>query len=389
MFLAANREELRSRPSVPPKIVRENGDGTWFGGRDQVAGGTWLGVNPHGLLVAITNRKDRPLPVAPCSRGLLCRKLLQCRNVDAAVDDCRNLLQAKPFAGFNLLILSPEKGVVVAAGRETRFHEIPPGLHVLTNAGFNVPEDARGELARREFETLLAKCSTDTPFVPATLIGEAAEICGQTSSDPSQPDLCLQNETHGTVSATIVAMPEDKSLAEYWFADGPPCTALFQSHSAEFRTLLAEKPIVSTHRINLKGPWEFEWITEASPCCPAVTSGRVTMPADWQSLFGDSSGRAIFRRRFNTPTNLTPADRVFAVFDAIGGIGSVSLNGVKIGNLVSSTAPQQFAMSHALQRFNELTVALQYDHVRDGRDCHRKPECLKRVSCNLHGSAVS
>ena len=55
-------------------------------GRDLRVGGTWLGVNEHGLLVGILNRRqnengdnDSPTPT-PRSRGLLCMDLLQLRN---------------------------------------------------------------------------------------------------------------------------------------------------------------------------------------------------------------------------------------------------------------------------------------------------------------------
>ena len=48
---------VRHRKSLtdPPRILA---------GRDPYAGGTWLGVNEHGVLVAVTNRRKTPRPLA-------------------------------------------------------------------------------------------------------------------------------------------------------------------------------------------------------------------------------------------------------------------------------------------------------------------------------------
>jgi beta-galactosidase/beta-glucuronidase len=111
---------------------------------------------------------------------------------------------------------------------------------------------------------------------------------------------------------------------------------------------------MATHRIHLKGPWELE-----SP--DPTSTGRVTMPADWQSLFGTAAGRAVFRRRFHSPTNLEPDDRVWLVFDGVGGQGTVRINGEDVGRLQSSDQPQRFDIFATLQPFNEATVELEFD----------------------------
>src|SRR6185437_4709107 len=83
ILLAANREESLVRPTalpelrfVAPRVLC---------GLDLVAHGTWLGVNQHGLVVAVTNRPfPKPLGTSP-SRGQLCRRLLTLRSAcDAA-----------------------------------------------------------------------------------------------------------------------------------------------------------------------------------------------------------------------------------------------------------------------------------------------------------------
>ena len=83
ILLAANREEYLSRPTQYPKI--QPGAPRVVCGIDRQAGGTWLGVNQHGLLVTMTNRPKALAPLEPRSRGLLCRDLLDRRHARDAV----------------------------------------------------------------------------------------------------------------------------------------------------------------------------------------------------------------------------------------------------------------------------------------------------------------
>ena len=53
-MLAANRDELIARPSAPPGILSSSP--LIVGGRDLVAGGTWLAVRADGTICAVTNR---------------------------------------------------------------------------------------------------------------------------------------------------------------------------------------------------------------------------------------------------------------------------------------------------------------------------------------------
>src|SRR3954468_4047366 len=67
LVIVANRDERLDRASSPPSI--------WPGGflapRDDVAGGTWLGVNPSGVFVGITNRYLGSQDATRVSRGAL------------------------------------------------------------------------------------------------------------------------------------------------------------------------------------------------------------------------------------------------------------------------------------------------------------------------------
>jgi uncharacterized protein with NRDE domain len=57
LVVAANRDEMLDRPSDPPLPLSE--DPPRWGGRDRIAGGTWLAVDPCGRVGAVTNRHPR------------------------------------------------------------------------------------------------------------------------------------------------------------------------------------------------------------------------------------------------------------------------------------------------------------------------------------------
>src|SRR5437763_506886 len=84
LLVAANREEAYARGGTPPALWAE--PRAVVAGVDPQAGGTWLGVNAHGLLVAVTNRRLSHPPERPRSRGLLVRDLLAAPDALAAAD---------------------------------------------------------------------------------------------------------------------------------------------------------------------------------------------------------------------------------------------------------------------------------------------------------------
>ena len=52
LIVAANRDEQFTRPAVTMTVLRER-DPRVLGGRDELAGGTWLAVNEHGVVAEI------------------------------------------------------------------------------------------------------------------------------------------------------------------------------------------------------------------------------------------------------------------------------------------------------------------------------------------------
>src|SRR5437763_11333553 len=84
LVVAANRDELFDRPAVAMTILREAGPRI-LGGRDGLAGGTWLAVNERGVVGGLTNRPATKDP-AKRSRGELPIALARHTSAAAAVD---------------------------------------------------------------------------------------------------------------------------------------------------------------------------------------------------------------------------------------------------------------------------------------------------------------
>lgn len=113
-----------------------------------------------------------------------------------------------------------------------------------------------------------------------------------------------------------------------------------------------------THRMHLKGPWDFYWLDREEP------DGRAVMPMSWRELFGAESGRVEFRRKFNMPTNLEAHEHVWIVFDGIGGESTVSVNRELLGHIAADQSNAEFEITSLLNVHNELCVALSFDPAR-------------------------
>ncbi len=224
ILLAANREERFDRPSLAPRKYR--GPPSYVCGLDQQAGGTWLGVNQHGVVVAVTNRLRAGLTAAPRSRGLLCQDLLSCGSAKEAAAMANKALTAGTYAGANYLCLDSDHGVVIHAGPQIKTHDIEPGLHLLTNGDLDDPDDRVQTLARRLIDDGNLK-SVDR-FLEVT-----ACVCAHKSVVIRRPDA-------GTVSADQIAVTRNAADAVYRHAPGPPDRLDFDDYSDLLRAVLSD-----------------------------------------------------------------------------------------------------------------------------------------------------
>jgi uncharacterized protein with NRDE domain len=230
VVVAATRDEYYARPATAPQVLSD--DPRVIGGRDETSGGTWLGVTSGGLFVGLTNQRTYGAPdPALRSRGGVVLDALRTGS-KAGVRALLERLDAREHNAFNLLF-GDAGGLHVgyARGDDPRvaIEPVPDGFHVL-------PNDV---LDSREFPKVdRARALADVRADPAALIAVLRDHDMPDLADVHIPDgsalprelvrklhaVCIHTEAYGTRSASIVAL-EPGRVAEYWFADGPPCTA--------------------------------------------------------------------------------------------------------------------------------------------------------------------
>jgi uncharacterized protein with NRDE domain len=419
LVILANREEFYARPTAGPKLFPREGDKpAWMGGIDLLAGGTWLGINEFGLLVAVTNRRKQSPPENPPSRGLLCRSLLAFRDTASAVEAALRELDGNQYAGCNFLIGSRESAAVIEVGDVLTTTSLDPGLHLLANAALNDSADRRILRVRKEFERAGAIGIEDW-------FREALRVC-PLAADGDEPPICLKGRDRGTVSSTVLGLGQNPADSRYWYAPGPPDTTPYEDFTSQFRAMLtsragqavpdieppydsparravrhsltyglkardASSPAAATpsgaegaapapesnspYRILLRGPWQSEPLARAERDASgnlvwSVTAlpepATVRLPASWQDLFGPFRGRIRFRRRFHPPSSIEPTDRLFIVFDSVGGFGSISLNGQPLGKIETPTGISKLEVTGLLQVNNELAIELEFTDFDSG-----------------------
>ncbi len=229
LVLAANRDESLSRPSTPPTKLWSS---PWiFGGRDQVAGGTWLGINEKAMVACILNRKSL-LSSDPQkrSRGQLCLEVLK-RN---SLKDALAFLSSqnpKNYNPFNLLLASPQEAYVAYGTPETLILKpLTPGTYLLTNLNLNDPHCPR---IRHFYQSLTSASQLLDPSGSLEpFFSYLHRILSTHSPSPTNPQdqagLCLHMERYGTRSSSLVAYIPSSQNYRFLFAPGPPCQEGYQ-----------------------------------------------------------------------------------------------------------------------------------------------------------------
>ena len=230
IVIAANRDEYYSRAALGPRVLQQSP--TIWGGRDQQANGSWLGVNAYGLVVGLTNRRmseEQPHDEKRRSRGLLCLDALRLRRPEEVV----SWLAGEPddrYNPFNLLVMDAEAALWIAYDDKPSFTWLEPGLHILANRDLNDTESLRVQRARNLI-TPFQSCSLDA------LIPHLQCVCRDHQDDAADRDaLCMhRDETqYGTVSSSILTLTPALKRSRYLYADGHPCATAYQDYSGLF-----------------------------------------------------------------------------------------------------------------------------------------------------------
>ena len=224
LVVAANRDELLGRPSDPPLLLQP--DPPRWGGRDRVAGGTWLAVDPTGGVGAVTNR--HPGGVVPArddarrTRGALPLDALEGSDADALA--WMTSLEPGAYNPVNVLYASPTAALWTSLDddRGRRTTSLTPGIHVLAEQDVDDPADPKASHIRRQAASAL-EASPDA----GTLVSLLREVLRSHEAPVGGLPACIHGELHGTVSSATVCVAADGVRFDH--AEGPPCTTAFQT----------------------------------------------------------------------------------------------------------------------------------------------------------------
>ncbi len=220
--LAANRDELVARPASPPGRLSDKPP--VYGGRDLIAGGTWLAVTPDGRVAAVTNRRsDGQDEVGRDprrrSRGELPLAILR----SAATDERQTVESIRPgdYNPFNLLVMGSKRALVGhgAGGDRLDIVELQPGTHLLSVHDVDDADHSKEVRIRENLDRALSSVRLADACVEAmtTLLRDH----GSNSHD-GRDAVCIHGEKYGTVSASVVASSAERTLT-YRHAPGKPC----------------------------------------------------------------------------------------------------------------------------------------------------------------------
>lgn len=256
LLLAANRDELRSRPWRPP--ARHWPDRPEVvAGLDELAGGSWLGVNDHGVVAAVLNRVGTLGPAEDKrSRGELVLDALDFTDAASAAEILAEL-DPDAYRPFNLIIADaedafwlrhagslpgfgfrtsegtwreveavrmPDADPAAPQGRSMEIRPLPAGLSMITAHDLNDLGSARIRTYLPRFERAPLPDPEQGDWSGWIDCLAARDGAG---GDPRDAMTIVTGGDYGTVCSSLVALPEEGPPA-LWFAPGRPGEVPFE-----------------------------------------------------------------------------------------------------------------------------------------------------------------
>jgi uncharacterized protein with NRDE domain len=224
LLIAANRDELYQRPADPITVLRD-GQPRILGGRDELAGGTWLAVNEHGLVAALTNQPATARDPARRSRGELPLAFTAYPDAKTAATEVCARLEPAAYNPCWMLVGDRQAlfSVDLSGGHRARVEELSPGSYVLENAPL------RQSSAKQQRVAGLVDAVQDQAHGLGEVLRDHQPAAGPQPAGPGRPArpaelsaACVHTERYGTRSAMIVSVGP-AGLPRVSVAAGPPC----------------------------------------------------------------------------------------------------------------------------------------------------------------------
>jgi hypothetical protein len=233
LIIAANRDEKTDRPSRPPGRHWPNRDNV-TAGQDELAGGTWLGVNGYGLVAGILNRSGTLGPNPDLrSRGELPLEALDHAEAKAVAKAFMEL-NPQAYRPFNLFVGDANDAFWISSLNESgepgmRLANIPTRVSMLTDKDLNDASSPRVRHYLPRFVDAPPPEPSKDDWADWQKLLAAREF--EDGASPTDAMTILPNDGFGTVSSSLIALPSTKfpPLKPRWlFADGAPDQTTFE-----------------------------------------------------------------------------------------------------------------------------------------------------------------
>lgn len=240
LLLGANRDEYFARPTLAANYWEDHP--TVLAGRDEVAGGTWIGITKTGRFAALTNIREPNSREANTkepnlgadslkSRGDLTRLFLtgtqSCEDYLTSIIDEQHPHQNKNYksnlnnslnryAGFNLLVGEFSRGqqsLFYLNNREEGFKTLKAGIYGLSNHLLNTPWpkvlNGKQALEKTLINNTESMLSTDHKAISSTAQIELREALENPAlaEDKDLPATGLSYEKEKALSASFIKTP--------------------------------------------------------------------------------------------------------------------------------------------------------------------------------------
>jgi uncharacterized protein with NRDE domain len=231
LAIAANRDEKLDRASLPPSI--EPGPPRVLEPRDAVGGGTWLGINQHGLFVGITNRFGAMVDPARRSLGMLVRESLEAPDAETL----HAWLAPQPATDYNgfHLVYADVRGAYLTWGDGITLQQrvLGDGLHVFSERSLGASDRCRDPAVREKFEALFVHRADPT------LDGLRDVLRWHGPEDDPLGGACVHAPAfnYGTRSSLQVAVRASGEWEASW-TEGPPCVTPARVLTSEVRAVV-------------------------------------------------------------------------------------------------------------------------------------------------------
>lgn len=230
VVIGANRDELLARPwRGPDRHWPDRAD--IVAGQDLEAGGSWLGLNDHGVVAGVLNRPGAlgPAP-GKRSRGELVLEALD--HADAA-EAAKALvdIDGRAYRPFNLVLADNRDAFWLRlADRSARVERrsVSDGVSMITANDMNDPRAPRIRAFRPRFEAARAPDPDQDDWTDwQALLGDTSA----SAKDGPAGAMTIESVAgFGTVSSSLIALPSAGSIgkrAHWLFADGRPDRAAY------------------------------------------------------------------------------------------------------------------------------------------------------------------